>query len=128
MNKIWEQPMFSLISLEYIQVNGCAVRTRLFGRNAKGHVPLVTSLTANTKLTAKPLMRSIVNGCMYANQHRFTTILSCKFGAITIEKKGSVPQLIITTQNKLGSPHVHFFPQALWLLSFKMSKMSVRKV
>ena len=51
-----------------------AVRTRLFGRNAKGHVPLVTSLTANTKLTAKPLMRSIVNGCMYANRHRFTTL------------------------------------------------------
>ena len=50
------------------------VRTRLFGRNAKGHVPLVTSLTANTKLTAKPLMRSIVNGCMYANRHRFTTL------------------------------------------------------
>ena len=50
------------------------VRTRLFGRNAKGHVPLVTSLTANTKLTAKPLMRSIVNGCMYANKHRFTTL------------------------------------------------------
>ena len=49
------------------------VRTRLFGRNAKGHVPLGTSLTANTKLTAKPLMRSIVNGCMYANMHRFTT-------------------------------------------------------
>ena len=74
MNKIWEQPMFSLISLEYIQVNGYVVRTRLFGRNAKGHVPLVTSLTANTKLTAKPLMRSIVNGCMYANRHRFTTL------------------------------------------------------
>ena len=44
------------------------VRTRLFGRNAKGHVPLVTSLTA------KPLMRSIVNWCMYANKHRFTTL------------------------------------------------------
>ena len=100
MNKIWEQPMFSLISLEYIQVNGCAVRTRLFGRNAKGHVPLVTSLTANTKLTAKFLMRSIVNGCMYANRHRFATLSSS--GRQTLERLSDLEFKLWPPRTPLG--------------------------
>jgi len=43
MNKIWEQPMFSFISLEYIQVNGCVVRTS-YGRDCSGETPKDMSL------------------------------------------------------------------------------------
>ena len=47
-NDFWEQlSLFSLISWDYIQVKGCVVRTQPL---PKGHVPLVTVLTANLLL------------------------------------------------------------------------------
>jgi hypothetical protein len=60
------------------------------------------------------------------------TDLSCKLGAITIEKKGSDPQLIMaSSQNKFGRVRMYIFFARLitgLVLTLLSSIMSVRKV